>query len=756
MVTRRAMTAAVCKEPEQEYLDALEYLRTAGAPKPAPAFDLPVASNVIDWVSSRRFLDFPEVYNHWGQYQLLRDLCQIRCPICNPFDPDSEGPGRCWGKSRAELEDEVLLEWQASARSFVCPKCKGTQAEFIVDGLLYDYNTLLAAVGMRGGKSASTGLFATYLEHMVYCLAGWERNAVSKFLGQAVGTTFDIAFVATSAKQTEQTIWDYFTSFRENSPWIQKYVGEVKKLEATQPVIGPKRWKYDELDKSVTNDLIGVMFQSLHSNSASMAGATRVAAFIDELARFDTTESKRGADEVWRVLSASLKTVRRAADVTGLPRFLFGAKLATSSLLSMDDKMMTMLGKADVMDNVLALKMATWDFNPQLPREAFEEEYAEDPIQAERDFGANPPLTETPLIEDVSRFGKSIESELSPAVLFRQTYPEDALGRQYIGLEVEDSIISPELPRFICFDAGSSFDSFAGAMAHPAWVEVAAEDGKKPTKLLLTVYDWVVRILPTEKPKRTVWFDSVVKLVEVLKEKFRINHVVFDRWQSEALVQNVRVFGVQADQENVKAADFVAFRSDCYAGKIKLLPPLQHSGVPELEFLPDGQLRLHRTPVELSPQAAGIYELVKLSRSEDLRKIHNPNKGKRRGYDSDDVAQVLVGVHRSIQKAMADDPAKQGVKDRLKREKMGGEMWAGGAAVQAMRHWTVAPSTGDRARGSKWMSYGPGEGPGMCPEDKAGKRPFAERGTVRVRRWRRWVRYARRIWCQRGVRKRDG
>jgi len=732
--------------------EALAFLRRGGRETPdvAPEYDLPRAGNLIEWTADPRFLDFPLVYGHWGQYQFLRDIAQLRCPICNPFDKNSEGPGRCWGKTRTELESEVLLVYSADLNEDVCPQCRGARSEFTRDRLLYDYNTAIVCVGARAGKSATAGILATYLEHIVYSIAQFDRDRLARVLKQAPGTRFDIAFVASSDKQTEKTIWDWFTNFRERGPWIRRYVRRIKELEATQPRIGLKRWSYDEeAKKSIRNGLIRVELDSLNSNSGAMAGATRLSAFVDELARFDLTESKRGADEVWRVLSMSLKTIRRASTISsgGLPGYLFGMKIATSSPMSGDDKMMSLLEKQDVLDRMYALKMATWDFNPFMPREAFDEEYAEDPVQAERDFGANPPLTETPLIEDVPRFAKSIEPALSPTTLFRTILPEDALGRQYIGAEVEDSIISPEMPRFICFDAGASFDSFAGACAHPAWIEVVTDPDpnhpgmpRQPHRILVTIYDWVVRILPTERPKRTVWFDSVVKLVERLKDCFRVTQVCFDRWQSEALIQDVRAFGVQAEQASITARDFVAFKSDCYGGKVKLLPPARlHDGRYELEFTEAGQLVMHRTPVEMSAQGVGIYELVKLSRSPDLKRVFNPNKGKRRGYDSDDVAQVIVGVHRMIQEAVADDPANKSVKDRLRRETMGGEMWAGGGIARTMSGWTVSqpsrPAGSFRSTRAGIPGYTTGD-TFVGPNGQAsGSHQFASRGTVRMRRW---------------------
>jgi len=766
---RQHSSSTSSSDSRRQYLAALRSISEGpGASERRYVFDLPVAGNVVEWVTGHQFLAFESdsqsIYSHWGQYQLLRDTCQLRCPICNPYDPTGEGPANCWGKTRAQLQDEVLLRRSdRHGGGDVCPKCGGAREEFVQDGLLQDYNTVLACIGMRSAKSATAGLFATYVDHVICAMAGFEQGALARKLGQVRGTTFDVAFVATTGKQAEATIFDYYTNFRSASPWFQRYVTTIKEMEQNQPDTGMKPWRYREVDLQISNELAGVQFSSLHSNSAGMAGRTRIAGFIDELARFDVTESKRGANEVWRVVSASLKTIRRAADVMRLPRCIFGVKIATSSPISIDDKMMTLLRDAERedQDNVLAIHKATWDFNPFQPRSSFDEEFREDAVQAQRDFGAIPPLVETPFIEDVPRFAHSVEPELGPAVSFRTTYPEDSLGRQYVGVEVVDAIVSPEVPRFICFDAGESFDSFAGAMGHPAWVEVMPDPDeqdprkRQPRRILMTIYDFVIRIMPTQQPKRTVWFDSVVKIIEALKPNFRIARVNFDRWNSTSLIQNIRTLGVPAEQERLVVDDFISFRGDAYGGKVKLLPPTDG----ELSFLSDGQVSLAVTPDKLTPAACGIYELVKLSRSEDLKRIFNPHKGEKRGHNSDDTAQVLVGVHKMIQKAYSDDPAKKGRKERLRREQFGGETWGGGGVVQAMRGWSTVQPT-PRPGGGPPRPMPPtvrrrGGVPGYMPSDSyatmdgqpAGTQEgqatpeqqrahnFEGRGVIRMRRW---------------------
>lgn len=725
MPVTKSKTKPLFGQPSSELAAALARLGSGGK-RVMSTFDLPVAGNIIEWVTGSQFLDFPQAYDHYGQFGLFLEIEQILCPICNPYRPHQTGIQYVWGMSKSDMQKLVLL--RRNHGQYTCPGCKSTQADLRSEGLLKDYNSILVMTGMRSGKSASAGLYATWVEHVLATDGTFTRDALANLLHQAPGTSFEVAFVATTSEQTEKTTFDYFRNFRERSPWVQKYVARVKELERAQPRTGIQPWKYSEADKEVYNGLLGVKFVSLHSNSAGMAGATRIASFVDELARFDTSESKRGADEVWRVLSASLKTVRTAAVVHSLQKTVYGLRLATSSPISVDDKMYVMTTKAvsnEELDHVLALKLATWEFNNFQPRSMFNEEYAEDPVQAERDFGANPPLTETPFIDDIPRFVKSIEYGLSPSVHFETTYPVDTLGREYIGTKATDSIMSPEVPRYICFDAGATFDAFSGCCARPGWVDVLPpkdDEDQRPRRILLVIYDWVVRILPSNKPKRTVWFDCVEEIIRDLQNNFRIVQVGFDQWNSISLVQGIRNLGVPAeDAVHVTADDFKAFKADCYGGRVKLLPPTPED---KMTFTETGQLMLGTEPPKLSPAAAGIYELVKLSRSDDLKKIFNPNKGKKRGYDSDDTARVLVAAHKAIQAAMADDQTEHGVKARLKREQAGGEMWGGGSVVQGTKGWSQGmPGAGTSVRPQ--MPYGegmPGYGAGDTWVDpKTGK-----------------------------------
>ena len=78
------------------------------------------APNVIEWVTGVDYWNVPSTFRFYRQYQILRDLFNTRCKICNSQDPEAVD---CWGKPRSYLESEVLLVWDEVEQDMVCPKC---------------------------------------------------------------------------------------------------------------------------------------------------------------------------------------------------------------------------------------------------------------------------------------------------------------------------------------------------------------------------------------------------------------------------------------------------------------------------------------------------------------------------------------------------------------------------------------------------------------------------------------------------------
>lgn len=428
-------------------------------------------------------------------------------------------------------------------------------------------------------------------------------------------------------------------------------VKSVSVVKNTEPVF----------NLTVSNDHSYLVYGLGTYNSSGMAGRTRVASFIDELSRFDGKDSPRSADEAYRVLENSLRTVRSKAFKNNEVPW-FGAMFSISSPISEDDKSMRLLKDAPRIRGMYYGHYATWEFNPDQPREMFDDDFDKDPIGAMRDFGAQPPTAASPLITDPNRFKEmAIDPGLQPSATFQRVIHTDRTGLEYVSAIVDSAKLLRDGERYIAFDAGASFDQFAAACVHGEWVD--SPEGKQ----LVTVYDWVLRVTPDNVPRRDVWFEFVISMIERLRKYNIISRVNFDRWQSTYLIQQIRDRGIIATSKGTTVDMYMKFINDVNYGKVRMLPPLATDANAE--------------PTAMSAQGLAFYELVRLERSSDLRKIYNPKKGRRRGHDSDDVAQVVAHANYMLQSTIADASGSNSNEAKLKREVVGGHRWEGGARL---------------------------------------------------------------------------
>lgn len=623
-------------------------------------FSMP-APNAIEWAVRPEYLDTPSIYHHSRQYQIIRDFFQLRCPLSSCNDQSEEAKD-CFGKTEDELKSERLLMYSDEHGEDVCPNCGSKRSELVADGLLKLYSQLHGISGMRSGKSSLAAVIGTYIEHRIITLGHRYDGKLYKIFNQLPNQAFEMTFIASTDVQSADTIWAKYVGLRANSPWFKDYIKYVKQLEVKQNTPdGAKPWTYEERDRYITNGYLSLKINSLNSNSGGLAGRTRVAAFIDELARFENTDSARSADEAYRVLENSLRTVRSFSSALPASPWL-GTMVSISSPMSEDDKAMRLLKQAPTVKGMYHFHYATWEFNPDLPRSEFDDDFEKDPIGAARDFGAQPPSAASPLIVDPMRFRElAIQSDLKPTAEFRKIIHVDRTGREYISANVENAQLVRNGERYVAFDAGSSFDSFAGACAHGEWV--VTPEGRQ----LVTVFDWVIRLVPENKPRRDIWFDFVVTAIDHLSKYANISRIEFDRWQSTYLIQQLRSRGIMCEMKGTTAEYFVKFINDVSYSKVRMLPPMPND--------------FNLEPPMMSSQGLAFYELEHLERSGDLKKVFNPKKGMRRGYESDDTATVCAHVSHMVQSSVVDISNSNSRVARMRREQAGNYANEGGGQL---------------------------------------------------------------------------
>lgn len=669
------------------------------------------APNIVEWVTGVDYWNVPSTFRYWRQYQILRDLFNTRCVNCNSQDPDAID---CWGKPRSYLESEVLLTWNEEYQDMCCPKCGNTFFGFLNDGKITHYNELICIAGMRSGKSFLGAHIGGYIEHILRTMSMQGKGAIQRYLRQEKAEWFEVTFAASTATQARDTIYAKYKEMRNNSPWINRHVSWIKEQEAQQLGIKNK-WEYKVLDDSIVDGWLQVRFNRVSSNSAGIAGKTRIFAAIDELARLSNTDSKTSAQELYRVLNQSLKTVRSACDNYQLNPYM-GYMLNVTSPISIDDMSMQIYNKtkpdtdeSERLTRTYGWKGPTWEFNPEQRFENFREEFIKDPVAAQRDFGADPPAAETPLFEDPIRFWKCIDDTRSPIATFTTQYLTDKTGKQYIGAKLNELKYNFVDQHYIFCDAGETFDSFAIVCAHPVILEddsymneatnpnaqnyidnfpqvgthisnlpahpdspmaqgltqhmMKLSHGHGDFDRLTTVIDFCMRIVPTKE--RDIWFNSVLDIIKDMKAKIKIAAVCFDSWQSTTMMQSIGDLGLQTYKIRLRSDQFFEFRSQVYNNQVSFLPPDVHDG---LSLSDNGTLKLKKTEEYMSGEGVGLVEMLKLERSPDLKRIVAPKKGLVRGRGSDDIARCIVGVNSVIKDSVVskvDSGRRRDIRKRL-------------------------------------------------------------------------------------------
>jgi hypothetical protein len=655
------------------------------------------APNAVEWIAGSKFLNVESIWQFTRQYELVRDFFQLRCPICN------KGDGDCWGKSPTQLQDEVRLVWSPAYSEDVCPKCNTTRTEFNHDQLLRSFDTFIGVAGMRSGKSVMAGMLGTYIRHVYTTFGIKDKGSIHKMFGLLPTQNLELAFVATTATQAKETIWANFQKQCTASPWFKRYAAWITRKMNRQLVSpGQRPWIYNELTDFIQDDWLMFNCASLNSNSGGLAGRTRVGFLADELSRFGVTDSKMGADEIWAVFDHSLKTIRGARIQFQMKEPWLGTAITVSSPISIEDKTMRLYNEAKELKNYFAWKYPTWEFNPFQPRSNFESDYKADPVMAERDFGASPPNATNPLIQDPLRFWLSVAKSSTPTAIFRATHPIDKSGREYVGAELEHSIVERQRPLYIFGDAGKSFDQFALVACSGVWAPafnepadqfavplqpvqldplyIEPQNNSDPEQMtLMTVHEWSLRIIPEDgnPGKREVWYESVVDILRKLMKYRKIAMVAFDSWNSASTLQTISNMGIPTTQVSLNVSDFSKAVQDAMLGRAKLLPPRPSD---KLSLDPsNGSLILGIKPQDLSAEGATLYELLKLERSKDLKQVFNPLKGKVRGANSDDLANCFAGAHRLVQESIGKI-TNTAMEIRRSKEEAGASKFVGGLA----------------------------------------------------------------------------
>lgn len=447
----------------------------------------------------------------------------------------------------------------------VCPKCKRTKSQMVLDDGMPFYNELAACVGQRAGKSYMVSLMYAYLIHIILKLQ--KPNEV---YGVGSNNMFFMTLSATTFEQAKDLLYDPILSLLTTSPWFVEY---HKMLDHYG---GEEIYELKDTFTSYTHRNLTI--NPSGPDKRKMRGRTRLACSIDEIGWFDYTDSgdnkiKMNASQIYDALANSLFTVRSAATrllKKGYNNIPTGFFLNISSPSNARDKIMELYNASQgpAAQFIYGLKAPTWEFNPNITRKDLDAAFRKDPISAEMNFGANPPLTDNPFIHSFQRIDKCFIGRVNPITI--QYGKRKMSDGDYTRFAKILSMTRASRPSVMAIDAGYSNNAFALAV------------GSIDPKLNMYKLDLVLEIQPL--PEMPLNYTRIMDDILIpIAEKRNVRLVVSDRWQNLKILsdfeahfynQDTEEFGVHTMQYSLKYADMLYIRQMMYDTEI-VLPALQ-------------------------------------------------------------------------------------------------------------------------------------------------------------------------------------
>lgn len=546
--------------------------------------DIPEAKNYYDWCFGPLGIKFrPFARQLWVAAKLFAEMC----PHCS--DPD------WYDNIEAIPVDYKAVEMHERIQFLeygVCPCCHRGRAEMWLAGDLNVYQEMAICLGQRSGKSIQTGGLASYHIHKLL-----KKIRPSEFYNLAASTTLTHTYTGLQYKRAYALLWTPIRDTIHDSPWFQEYHkllkfhGERMGEELVTVKDTFINWRRSRFLASPSAPNVG-----------TLRGDTRAGAAIDELGFFKFGAGAEdyvtiSADEIHASLTNSLATVRTAANKMmrgGENNVQQGIMFNLSSPSSVFDKIMTLVRASKGSRVLLGVRLPTWEVNPDITRDDLQIYWDTDPVKAERDFGANPPLAAAPFFEDQERIDEMFvgqKNRVSYNIITRTNPKNNQLEAAAEILATRELANQP--PSLMTIDAGVTNNSFSLAIGIPvAKGKITSQPRqnsqgyeRKPKRPMVNqpldlntengdqLRAQILCALEVIPPKNSrINFNAMFNKVLVpLLKPFNVQAVVTDRWNSILLLDQLRDEHDQHTfQYSLRYKDFEAIKSYCEGGRVQL------------------------------------------------------------------------------------------------------------------------------------------------------------------------------------------
>lgn len=646
-----------------------------------PEGDFPEAKNYFDFCENYMGPDtrFPFTRQMWICVHVLSEYC----PHCS-HPRWAEVLKTPIGFDARNLRDKVqFLNYGR------CPKCKRKKKDMVAAKELNLYTEMALCIGQRAGKSTLTASLSAYMLHKY--LKFPKMSTVCE--GIQASTPLVATFLGLRFADAYGLLWEPISKNINESPWFTEY---HSMLDDYGKRLGIEFYRKKDI-------YLKYMHKNLELYPAgpskrALRGRTRWLSATDELGWWpiggDNKDRERAdGEEVYKAIDRSLLTVRREIRTLykkGYSNFLMPLNINVSSPSDQADMINRLVEKNQGSTRCLALRLPTWEVTPLFPRdnEEIAQAFQDDPIAAERDYGANPPLNSAQFIDKSIAVRSFVGVQRAVAQVERANINDE--WKRY-GSILLSNPPQPCPASVLSIDAGYSNNSFAATVLYLSQVKVG--EGVETT-LHVPV---TIEIQPAKG--ETLHYTRIYKhVLAPLIKAFNVRFFFADRWNSIALLDRAadEFQGVQlvAKQYSVKYTDFTTARSYLEDSRIIL---------PKLEIDMDLVTRVDKYPEYFDGKPAA-HLLFQMATVKDMGST--VVKG---GHYTDDIFRALVlGISRITDPKIM--PLILEMSAQVTRAKIMGAITAGrsipfGGAVAAHRqaaqratalltHSTVAPDIG--------------------------------------------------------------
>ena len=515
--------------------------------------EIPRAANFVEFCYGKNFLNFkplPRVI------QIASALYGEVCPFCS----DKEMKDNLYDQSIDEIYEKLVF-----TRFGRCPKCKQTKIDFVRNRKWWMPDRLVAVVGQRAGKNIMLSQMSLYHLHRFLTLELDNRRvAPYEYFGTAPAP-LRMTFTAVTLGQAMDTIWGPISGMFEEAPWFQEY---GKFLNYHGKKRGAELYAYNTTFVAYKNKRVDMACRA--PDQRKLRGSTRIGYGIDEVCWFDAKaeEKSKGGDKVLgsvndidTSLSNSLKTIRQAAK----KRFLAGDfdvptgySFHISSPCHANDIGMMELREARNNIFVSAWNFPTWEFNYDYKsQDDFRADYLKDPVKAERDFGALPPLTLTPWITDARPIIMCSRQQREPPLLtYTKREEVNPFGETTTWFKLE-TVRDAATPRIVSIDNGRVNNAFAMVIS-------SIQKG-------IPTVDECFMLKPDESQAKTVNLSKMFEeFIYPLSKKMNIVCGIYDQWNSDQNIDKMRGEGKDWRKYSLKPDDFDFLRGKLQISEISL------------------------------------------------------------------------------------------------------------------------------------------------------------------------------------------